>query len=63
MNEVLDRRSAWGNGLQELGLNQLRAVVHEARDAVPTQSLLRLAHSMPRQLQMCIENQGGQIDY
>lgn len=49
--------------VQELSLNELHPVVMEAWDAVPDEFLLRLAHSMPRRLQMCIERGGRQIDY
>ncbi|KAM7216042.1 hypothetical protein V8F06_008515 [Rhypophila decipiens] len=49
--------------IQELGLNELRPVIQEAWDAVPTEFLLQLAHSMPDRLIKCILKDGGQIDY
>jgi transposase len=61
MKDWLEDR--YGDDLQEMGLNELRPAIHAAWDAVPTEFMLRLAHSMPRRLDLCIEAQGGHIDY
>jgi hypothetical protein len=49
--------------IQDLGLIQLRAALVDAWEAVPEDWLLRLVHSMPRRLQMCIEAGGDTINY
>ena len=41
--------------IQELDLPDLRRLLEAAWEAVPEDLLLRLAHSMPRRLQMCID--------
>jgi DDE superfamily endonuclease len=49
--------------LQSLSLEHLRPAIAAAWEAVPEDLLLRLAHSMPRRLQLVIENEGGEIRY
>jgi hypothetical protein len=49
--------------LEVLNSAQLRAAIKTAWEAVPEDLLLRLAHSIPRRLQLVIENGGGGIEY
>lgn len=49
--------------IQDLELPALRELVEEAWQAVPEDWLRRLAHSMPRRLQMCIDAGGNTIKY
>ncbi|KAL2018279.1 hypothetical protein VTK56DRAFT_983 [Thermocarpiscus australiensis] len=49
--------------IQGLSRARLKQVIQEAWEAVPPDFLHRLAHSMPRRLQMVIENEGGRIPY
>jgi hypothetical protein len=50
-------------GIQDLTLAQLRHVVQEAWDAIDSDFLRQLAHSMPGQLRKVIEKEGGLIGY
>lgn len=49
--------------IQGLSRARLKQVVQEAWEAVPSDFLRRLAHSMPQRLQKVIENEGGRILY
>jgi transposase len=49
--------------IQSLSLQELRAKIQEAWEAIPKDFLLELAHSMPRRLQMVIDLNGETIPY